>query len=141
MKGGLMGDDDYRREIAGFRIPLEDLPYFIEMPGFRARWERLRLAENALHVLQMSLAARPTAGVVVAGTNGIRKLRFSSLDEKTGKSGAYRVFYLNLVEYDAVILMSILSKTEEGNLTKAQRNALAAQVGRLRAGLEGGGRA
>jgi len=91
-KVGLMGEDDYLREIASHRIPAEELPYFLEMPSFRARWARLGLIDSDLHVLQMRLAARPDAGAVVAGTNGVRKLRFSAAGSNVGKSGAFRVF-------------------------------------------------
>ncbi|OJW10930.1 MAG: hypothetical protein BGO49_25835 [Planctomycetales bacterium 71-10] len=87
-----MGEDDYLREIASHRIPAEELPYFLEMPSFRARWARLGLIDSDLHVLQMRLAARPDAGAVVAGTNGVRKLRFSAAGSNVGKSGAFRVF-------------------------------------------------
>ncbi len=53
-----------------------------------------------------------------------------------GKSGAYRIFYLNLVEHDVVILMSALAKNEQDNLSKAQRNALAGLISQIRAEFE-----
>lgn len=71
------------------------------------------------------LAARPAAGAVVAGTNGVRKLRFTAPGSGRGKSGAFRVFYLPLAEHDVIFLVVTLSKNERENLTKAERNAIA----------------
>jgi hypothetical protein len=130
------GDGDYLKRIAGYRIPVEGLPLFVELPGFRARWARLGLEDAALHVLQMAIADRPTAGAVVAGTNGVRKVRFAAPGENVGKSGAYRVFYYPDAEHGVVVLMSVLAKNEETNLSKAQRNALAGVVAELRAELK-----
>lgn len=92
------------------------------------------------HILQMAVASGPTTGTVVAGTNGVRKVRFAAPGENVGKSGAYRAFYLNLAEHGVVILMSVLAKNEKGNLSKAQRNDLAAVVAQLRTEFENGSR-
>jgi hypothetical protein len=82
--------------------------------------------------------ASPFSGVVVPGTNGIRKTRFSPSHSRQGKSGAYRVFYVFLPEFGIVLLMAVIAKHQQANLSKADRNALARVVGRLKRLLEQG---
>lgn len=120
-----MYSDEHRKELASHDPPVDELPRFVEVPGFISEWTGLGLTDADLHVLQAVLAARPAAGAVVAGTNGVRKIRFSAPGSGRGKSGAFRIFYLPIVEHDVIILVVTLSKNERENLTKAERNAIA----------------
>ncbi|MDG3008375.1 hypothetical protein [Paludisphaera mucosa] len=131
-----MYSDEHRRELAANDVPVDGLPRFIEVAGFFAEWTGLGLTEADLHVLQLTLASRPTAWAVVAGTNGVRKIRFSAPGSGRGKSGGFRVFYLPVVEHAVVVLVVTLSKSERENLTKAERNAVAKLVATVKAGLE-----
>ncbi len=69
------------------------------------------------------LAAHPAAGVIMQGTGGIRKLRWSI--QGNGKSGGVRVIYYYHNEEMPLFLLSIFGKSEKANLTKAERNELA----------------
>jgi hypothetical protein len=131
-----MYSEDHRKELASHDVPLADLPRFVEAAGFAAEWTGLGLTDADLHVLQAVLAARPTAGAVVAGTNGVRKVRFTAPGSGRGKSGSYRVFYLPVVAHDVVVLIVTLAKKERENLTKAERNAVARLAAAIKAGFE-----
>lgn len=131
-----MYSDDHLRELAANDPPLGRLPRFIEVAGFFAEWTALGLTEADLHVLQLILASRPTAGAVIAGTNGVRKIRFAAPGSGRGKSGSYRVFYLPVAEHVVVVLVATLAKAERENLSKAERNAVARLVAAVKAGLD-----
>lgn len=132
----MMYGDDHRKAIGAFHLPAESLPRFVEVDAFRARWKAADLTDADLHVLQLTLAAHPAAGDVVSGTNGVRKVRFAAPGSGRGKSGSYRVLYLNIVEHEVVFLLSVLAKNERANLTKAERNEIARWVGELKADLD-----
>ena len=59
----------------------------------------------------------------MAGTSGIRKIRFAKGGR--GKSGGVRVIYYYYSAERPIYLLEIFGKNEKANLTKAERNALA----------------
>lgn len=65
----------------------------VETPSFLKDVIRSRLSESEHLGLLAFLAANPKAGVLMEGTGGVRKIRFSV--EGQGKSGAYRVVYIS----------------------------------------------
>lgn len=75
------------------------------------------------------LAANPTAGDEMAGTGGCRKLRVAGRGK--GKSGGYRTITFFSGPMIPVFLITVFSKGEKANLTKAERNQLAAVTGKL----------
>ncbi|WP_337174833.1 hypothetical protein [Paludisphaera sp.] len=133
-----MYSDEHRKELASHDPPVDELPRFVEVPGFISEWTGLGLTDADLHVLQAVLAARPAAGAVVPGTNGVRKVRFAAPGSGRGKSGSFRVFYLPIAEHDVIILVVTLSKNERENLTKSERNAIAKLAAVIKAQLAGG---
>lgn len=94
----------------------------VELPEFIKRSERL-LKENERQNIVNYLANHPAAGVVMQGTGGIRKLRWKR--EGTGKSGGVRVIYYYYNEQYPLFLLTLFSKSERVNLSKAERNELA----------------
>jgi len=75
------------------------------------------------------LAADPTAGTIMPGCGGARKLRVAKPGK--GKSGGYRVItYLGSRELP-VFLLTVFGKNERANLTKAECNGLSALTKRL----------
>ena len=82
--------------------------------------------------------ASPTRYQVIPGAHGIRKLRFSRKGSGQGKSGSYRVFYLYLPEYHHVLLMAIIEKAGQSDLSQAAKNSLAKVVDRLKGLLDKG---
>jgi hypothetical protein len=70
-----------------------------------------------------TIAAAPEAGDLMPGTGGYRKLRFAR--SGMGKRGGARVIYLYGGEDLPIFLITVYAKSEKGNLSKAEQNALA----------------
>lgn len=83
-------------------------------------------AERLAAVLLVS--ADPEAGDVIVGTGGCRKVRLAGKGK--GKSGGYRLITFYKVG-SKVYLLTVFSKGDRANLTKAERNSLKALVARL----------
>jgi hypothetical protein len=75
------------------------------------------------------VAAHPTAGDLIEGTGGVRKLRWAR--DGRGKSGGVRVIYYFHSDAMPLYLLTMFAKNERANLTKAERNALADLVDAL----------
>lgn len=96
-----------------------------EMPEFS------RSAKSLLSVLEVQalishLAEHPCAGVLIAGTGGIRKLRWAR--EGMGKSGGVRVIYYYHDERMPLYLLSMFGKNQKANLSRAEANELSTLV-------------
>jgi hypothetical protein len=72
------------------------------------------------------LSANPLAGDVMQGTGGARKVRFAGKGK--GKSGGYRTIHYFGGDDVPLFLLTLIDKGERDNLTKAERNALAAEL-------------
>ena len=77
------------------------------------------------------IAADPLAGDLMAGTGGARKLRHAGRGK--GKSGGFRTVHYFGGNDVPVFLLAIFSKGDKDNLSKAERNALAAILPRIAA--------
>lgn len=75
------------------------------------------------------LANDAQAGEVMQGTGGCRKLRIAGRGK--GKSGGYRVITAFGGGDVPVFLLTVFSKGEKDNLSKAERNELAKLTARL----------
>lgn len=94
----------------------------VELPEYLRQVENL-LSESEREDIKAFLGSNPQAGAVIKGTKGIRKIRWKR--ENAGKSGGYRVIYFYHNEYIPVFLLTAYGKNVQGNLSKAERNALA----------------
>ena len=70
-----------------------------------------------------TIAAYPEVGELMPGTGGYRKVRFAR--PGMGKRGGARVVYLYGGDDMPIFLITVFVKSEKGNLSKAERNALA----------------
>lgn len=61
----------------------------------------------------------PTAGAVVRGAGGVRKIRFAPPGWGTGKSGAVRVYYTHVSWLRTVVLLFAHDKGTAETLTPA----------------------
>lgn len=95
----------------------------IEHAHYIKRAEALLTAEQMAEVADI-LAANPSAGDLITGTGGFRKMRYAGVQGK-GKSGGMRVVHFFVAADDEVHLIDIYGKNEKANLTKAERNELA----------------
>lgn len=112
------------------------LPYIlnvqtvIETNAFLTAAKGAGMDEEEREALVGLVASEPTAGAMIQGTGGCRKLRFRK--PGTGKSGGYRVVTWFGGGDIPVFLLTVFGKNEPANLSKAERNALAKLTGQLR---------
>jgi hypothetical protein len=109
----------------------EDVLIFVELHGFSDDLKRLDLNDDDLHALQVLIMVDPHRAPVIAGTGGLRKLRFAPARWRTGKSGAARVCYVYLEEWKTVLLVTVYSKDEQDDIPAAQRAAYRKLIGRI----------
>lgn len=106
-----------------------DYPISIaEMQGFSRDANRL-LSDEARESLIYFVALNPSAGDLIPGTGGLRKLRWGR--DGKGKRGGVRVIYyfrdLNMPLY----MIAIYGKGEKSNLTAAERRDMRRLVDEL----------
>ena len=65
---------------------------FVELPPFK-RTRKDYMDDEAYRLLQFELMGNPTAGDVMEGTGGLRKLRQADPPRGKGKRGGLRVIY------------------------------------------------
>lgn len=100
----------------------------VETPGF-LRDAAGALTEQERLELVAFVAANPEAGSLMAGTGGIRKLRWGAAGR--GKRGGVRVIYYYHSEDLPLFLLSVFAKNEKANLSQAERNEVRQLVPRL----------
>jgi hypothetical protein len=93
----------------------------VETPEFLAGARRV-LTEAERAALISFVAENPTAGNLMQGTGGARKLRWGAGGK--GKSGGARAITYYAGPDIPVFLMAIFGKNEKANLSKAERNEL-----------------
>ena len=96
---------------------------FVELPPFE-RHRHDYLTDGEFQTLQRSLMANPTAGDVIEGTGGLRKLRWADPRRGKGKRGGLRIIYYWWVAGEQCWLFSLYDKDEASDLTPTQRKSL-----------------
>ena len=86
---------------------------FIEAPGFTRILERY-LDDDEYAKLQSYLNEHPESGVVVPGSGGVRKLRWSA--EGRGKRGGLRVIYYLMLGRGQIRMLTIYGKSVRENI-------------------------
>ena len=102
-----------------------------ETPEYLRRAERLLSSTERAGVVER-LAADATAGDLIQGTGGVRKLRWARGGR--GKSGGVRVIYYFHSEAMPIYLLTVFGKNEKADLSGAERKELAALVRLLKTG-------
>jgi RelE toxin of RelE / RelB toxin-antitoxin system len=100
----------------------------VETPPYLADAESLFTAEERTAIVDI-VAADPHCGVVIPGSNGIRKVRFGFGGR--GKSGGARVIYLFGGVDIPVFLLAAFAKNQKPDLTPKERLALGKSVGEM----------
>lgn len=108
---------------------------FIMTQEFDQNWKRMGLNDDDLKALQEELILNSKKGDLMQGTGGLRKLRIAF--EGKGKSGSGRVCYVDFTVYEKIYLITAYPKNERDNLSKAERNAIAAMIRQLEDALKG----
>ncbi len=92
----------------------------VETPEFLAVTRKL-LAEDERRALIDFLARNPTAGDLIQGTGGVRKLRWGL--EGRGKRGGARVIYCYHDPGIPLFALTAYAKNERADLSQQDRNA------------------
>lgn len=88
----------------------------VESPIFQRLWP-LYWSEEERGEFAAHIAANLEDGVVIRGSGGVRKVRWSRAG--TGKSGGVRVIYLVRNEQGEVYLLTLFAKSEKENIALA----------------------
>lgn len=94
---------------------------FIETPIFTAD-VRLLLSDEEYGALQEYLVSHPDAGDLIAGTGGLRKIRWAAIGK--GKRGGARVIYFHLVSHAQIRMILIYRKGIKDDLTPKEKTVL-----------------
>lgn len=106
---------DYYKTVS---VPL--LVTVVETPEFIARTGKL-MADEEREALIDYLARNPTAGDLVTGTGGVRKLRWGL--EGRGKRGGARIIYFFHSAEIPLFALTAFAKNERTDLSQEDRNA------------------
>lgn len=101
----------------------------IETHSFVNGAAEVGLDEEDRRRIILHLSQHPTAGDLIKGTGGARKLRFAFRGR--GKSGGVRVITYFASDDIPVFLLDVFDKTEKINLTPAERNALKVELANM----------
>lgn len=104
----------------GNRVPFPPQTV-VEVGHYLARANKLFTAEEREEIVWL-VANHPTAGDLIQGTGGVRKMRFAFGGR--GKSGGARVIYFFHDEDMPIYLLTVFAKNQRANITAAERNAL-----------------
>lgn len=113
------------------RFRREQFRTFLYFAGFVRQWNGLGLDDEDLRELEQQILANPLAGAAVAGTGGLRKLRFSPSRLHRGKSGSFRIGYSHSPSLAKVAMIAVYSKNEKSNLSPSERNEIREILGRF----------
>lgn len=97
---------------------IDGLITVVETPEFLAAIRKL-LDEDERTLLISYLAGNPTAGDLVPGTGGLRKLRWAL--QGRGKRGGARVIYFVHSERMPLFLLTAYAKNERADLSEDDR--------------------
>jgi hypothetical protein len=98
---------------------------FIETPVFTSLIVEL-LDDEAYRLMQLALLLRPEMGLVIKGSGGLRKLRWSL--KGTGKRGGLRVIYYWEEAGETFYMLYVYRKSEREDLTRKQLKVLSQLV-------------
>lgn len=95
----------------------------VELKSFAAAAKGL-ISASEVAELTVFLAMTPKAGDLIAGTGGVRKLRWRASGR--GKRGGARVIYYYHNETVPIFLITAFAKNVRSNISKAERNQMKA---------------
>lgn len=100
---------------------------FVELPAFE-RHRIKYLDDTGFSELQLELLRNPSAGDVIEGTGGLRKMRFIDRRRGKGKRGGLRVIFYWWEAGMQFWLFTLFDKDETSDLTAEQRKALKTMI-------------
>ena len=97
---------------------------FVQLDAFPRAWKRLGFGDLELRALEIMIMMDPTRSPVIAGTGGLRKIRFARADEDTGKRGGARICYTHFPDHGLVTLFTAYGKNQTDDLTTDQKKKI-----------------
>ncbi len=101
----------------------------VETPDYLGDAKAARLSDEERRFIVAYGAANPTAGDVIVGSGGARKIRFAAPGR--GKSGGYRVITYYGGGDLPIFLLNVFKKGDRVNLSKAEVNELREELSHL----------
>ncbi len=96
----------------------------IQTRMFTSKAAALKLTPEDIRAIENEIMADPAASPVIAGTHGLRKMRFSPQYRSGGKSGGLRICYFFIDEAKRIYLLTAFSKNQQANLNASDHHAL-----------------
>lgn len=112
---------------------------FVLLDPFPRAWKTLGLDDDDQRALEIAIMAWPDNPPVVAGTGGLRKIRFAPQEWNAGKSGAARVYYVYFPEYGLVALVYAHRKSDMEEIPEAQKQVIKSLIAEIQRYLDGCG--
>jgi len=84
--------------------------------------KKLNASKAEIEMLEASIVANPSAGDVIPGLGGIRKIRFAMGGK--GKRGGGRAIYFLLMADETILMLAAYSKAVQEDLSEAQKTEL-----------------
>lgn len=94
----------------------------IRTPTFLSDAKAAGLSDDEQNDIVSEISKNPKAGAVMEGTGGCREIRFAGKGK--GKSGGYRTVHYYAGDDVPVLLLALIDKGADENLSKAERNEL-----------------
>jgi hypothetical protein len=91
--------------------------------------KRIGASAADMAFLEQAVAANPTAGDVIRGLGGVRKIRFGIGGR--GKRGGGRAIYFLMVSDDVALMLTAYAKNEKSDLSETDRKAILALLKEL----------
>ncbi|MFC0683423.1 type II toxin-antitoxin system RelE/ParE family toxin [Novosphingobium clariflavum] len=111
---------------------MEQKHTIVETQPYIKQAERIGLSPTEMAAIKLYLAENPTAGDIIKGSGGVRKVRFSR--PGTGKSGGVRLFTFYWTIDEPLFLLWVIAKTQQANVSPQFVNALHDVVKELKNG-------
>jgi hypothetical protein len=110
----------------GMSLPYKSVMHSVLETSIFTRRADALLNRDERAELITTLASNPTAGDLIPGLGGIRKMRFAAGGQ--GKRGGFRVIWYVMTDNQPVLALLIYGKNEQVNPTPDQRRAMLAMI-------------
>lgn len=104
---------------------------FRETPIFTEKLDAVG-DDSLLRSIEESILKNPDAGVTIAGTGGLRKLRAPDPSRGKGKRGGLRVIYLDLPDRELCYLLYLYGKDEAEDISTEEERIFKALVAQIK---------
>ena len=98
--------------------------WFLETIHFTAAWKDLNLTIDDLLDVQDLIRTDPRLFPVMAGTAGLRKIRFAPRSSQKGKQGSLRVCFAYFPRFAAIVFVLVFAKNQKADLSQAEKKLI-----------------